>query len=711
MTPTMLTALRYELAYPVLRGSSHPVLGSGGLDNFSESERLEHLAMEQSDSVDRWLDVGEHWMAAGNFIRASRAFGRAYELRPESGEILMRRAASLATLAPGQSERDVMAAMALGAPRPERLDELPTITSTAGEEVATIYADMYDMVQYLAVNTSFSGIQRVVANILREVRRASGANNYKVIPVLPDYSNKIVYAADIELFYEIIDTVERGNPTRDHINRLLAAINMSLRRVEPAPSDIFLMAGAFWILPSYDLLKDLRQKDVKVTVFIHDLIQIDNPRYVQPNATCVFRRSLIDIAELTSFFTANSVFVAGQVRRFLQDKMGLHTPVHPVPLATEMSLISPEIWQDEAVQSQFGEHGYVLCVSTLEIRKNHLYLLRLWQELLLRKQSFLPTLVLVGKWGWEIDPFREALEECNYLDGRIKVMAAVTDTVLACLYRNCLFTIYPSFAEGWGLPIGESLAFGKPCIASGVTSMPEVGGDLVRYIDPLDLETGVAAVQEVLNDRPALAAWTERVRERFQQRSWASFAEHLLRATHAMAKDASHPLAFARLLPGEIAVLGHSRVEGIAWASRPLRTARMARDKGWRHNEEWGAWAVSPMATLRFVAEGCSPGTAIRVTLELCGPGDQSSVECRIISDVETTPLRAAHARPSFHECAAMVGEGGLVTIAVAARGAPGRVDEHDAFVCLSRMGYVRISDARDATNLMEAVHFEDWRA
>ena len=63
----------------------------------------------------------------------------------------------------------------------------------------------------------------------------------------------------------------------------------------------------------------------------------------------------------------------------------------------------------------------------------------------------------------------------------------LTDADLKVLYEGCLFTLFPSFYEGWGLPVTESLAFGKPCIASNRSSIPEAGGKLARYIDPNNL--------------------------------------------------------------------------------------------------------------------------------------------------------------------------------------------------------------------------------
>ena len=96
------------------------------------------------------------------------------------------------------------------------------------------------------------------------------------------------------------------------------------------------------------------------------------------------------------------------------------------------------------------------------------------------------------------------------------------------LYQGCLFTLFPSHYEGWGLPVTESLALGKPCIISNVTSLPEAGGDLARYLDPDDLAGTVRLIRAVISDRPGLAAWEAQVRRDFQPVPWEDSARAIL---------------------------------------------------------------------------------------------------------------------------------------------------------------------------------------
>ena len=676
--------------------------------DLDRGDLLERALEDHSEEVDRWYAVADYWLEKGSFLHAASILSEAIARFPDAAGLYARRAEAFTALDPEQSLRDIDQAQALGSPPPPEPLAVTIASPAAEDQVATVYAEMTDMMEYLTLNTSMSGIQRVVANMMRCAMDRTSANARNMRPVIPDYINKVVYAPDPELVRELIDEVELRTPTRERLNTLLDAIRSSLRAIELEPGSVFLMAGAFWIVKSYDLLKTLRQRGVAITVFIHDLIQIDNPEYVDEKATHAFRRSLLDVGEIANFFTTNSAFVARELRGFLTREMDLPTPVYPVPLATEMTLSPPEPWAEESLRAEFGVAGYVLCVSTIEIRKNHIYLVRIWQELIRSGRADLPKLIFVGKWGWEIDHLQDLLERTNYLDGMVRVLNGVSDAMLASLYRNSLFTIYPSFAEGWGLPIGESLVLGKPCISAGVTSMPEVGGKLVRYVDPLNLDMGLEEVARLLDDRAELAAWTKQVETGFRPRTWVAFAEQLLGASRALAQtNAGVPSAFARIRAGELAIVGNDAVRRTAAAGGSMRTARMAREQGWGHLEDTGSWSTSPLASLRFFAAGCLPGDAVRVVVGLRGEPGFPMGTAQLRSSVEHSPFRDLEATSSLHGVNAVVGMDGSVEISILVRGDPVTIEGNRFYANLSHVGYYRSGNADEALRVMEAAAFQ----
>jgi glycosyltransferase involved in cell wall biosynthesis len=179
----------------------------------------------------------------------------------------------------------------------------------------------------------------------------------------------------------------------------------------------------------------------------------------------------------------------------------------------------------------------------LEVRKNHRLLFHVWKNLIAKfgKQS-VPLLVLAGKKGWLIDDFISELENCEYLDGAIQWLSDVDDTDLVALYQNCLFTVYPSLYEGWGLPIAESLYFGKYCVASNSSSLPEVGGTLIDYHKPFDVETAAELVARAIRDREFLQRREMQIRQNYRPCSWQECAS----AAVAVMADLLRPATTAK---------------------------------------------------------------------------------------------------------------------------------------------------------------------
>ena len=83
----------------------------------------------------------------------------------------------------------------------------------------------------------------------------------------------------------------------------------------------------------------------------------------------------------------------------------------------------------------------------------------------------------------------------------VTVIPQATDADLAVLYQNCLFFVYPSLVEGWGLPVGEAAWFGKYSVVSSSSSLPEVCGDLVDYVAPENIDGWLAAIKRAVLEK------------------------------------------------------------------------------------------------------------------------------------------------------------------------------------------------------------------
>ncbi len=161
-------------------------------------------------------------------------------------------------------------------------------------------------------------------------------------------------------------------------------------------------------------------------------------------------------------------------------------------------------------------------MGTIEARKNHT-LLYYTYKLAKDRGITLPKLVVVGRPGWKADNIYDIMTSDPDINEQLIILQDICDNELSWLYENCLFSIYPSFYEGWGLPIAESIARKVPCICSNTSSMPEIAGNLVDYFSPLSADECLAAIVRLL-DKEQLRKAKERV-ALYKPTSWdQSFA-------------------------------------------------------------------------------------------------------------------------------------------------------------------------------------------
>jgi glycosyltransferase involved in cell wall biosynthesis len=296
------------------------------------------------------------------------------------------------------------------------------------------------------------------------------------------------------------------------------------------PGDVVLVLGAMWFHPGHaDLIRGAcHAKGLRFAVLIYDIIPLRRPEWCERGLVRIFGAWFGSIIGLADHILSISQSSAREIEEYAaQHGITLRDTVRVIPIGTGFEKASAP---PPALARPLPEAGtYALIVSTLEIRKNHALLFRVWRRLLDElPRERVPTLVFAGRVGWMVADLMQQLRNSDFLGGKVVLVEDPSDAELERLYQGCLFTLFPSFHEGWGLPVTESLAFGRPCIISNATSLPEAGGALARYFDPDNATEATGIIRDVLLHPEAIPAWHERVVREFRPVPWRDTAEAVL---------------------------------------------------------------------------------------------------------------------------------------------------------------------------------------
>lgn len=310
------------------------------------------------------------------------------------------------------------------------------------------------------------------------------------------------------------------------------------QRIEPTPRDTFFSIGLQWHHGALHAWHLRQRTGVRVVEACYDTIPIDYPEYAG-SAKQPFSEHFTTIAHTADVVFAISDTSAADLAAFYR-RVGLWDvpPIRTVHLAT------PEVHRDADVDALAADEraalealapdDYVLYVSTFETRKNHRLLLQVWKDLHRRRGDACPRLVVVGMFGWGVNELWAEMQASEVWEaGRIVMLHHVSDALLAHLYRGCVFTVFPSIYEGWGLAATESLAYGKLAIVSDAPALREATQGLCPAIHPFDFPRWYEAITHYLDDASARAGAESRIRAEYVPRHWRDFALDLLAATRA----------------------------------------------------------------------------------------------------------------------------------------------------------------------------------
>lgn len=301
-------------------------------------------------------------------------------------------------------------------------------------------------------------------------------------------------------------------------------------RVNFGEKDIFLSAGANWAFEHYNNeIVRLRKSGVRFFQLFYDLIPALFPYMYEQGSG--FGNYFGNWAKNTVGLVDGAFAISQCSRNDILNWCGMDSvaaqKIKVVRLGEDFLLNTTG--KTLAYNSPLRNLGlFILCVGTLELRKNQIVLLQAYRELVKTDRDILPKLVFVGRQGWLDGNIPFQVKNDRDLIDHVIVLTDVTDGELDYLYDHCLFTVFPAFYEGWGLPVAESLCHGKPCITSNTSSMIEIAPEYTWFASPYRPDEWASQIRKLVRNTDLIYKHTTKIINEYRPTSWKQTAREIL---------------------------------------------------------------------------------------------------------------------------------------------------------------------------------------
>ena len=275
-----------------------------------------------------------------------------------------------------------------------------------------------------------------------------------------------------------------------------------------------------------------------VVVSVHDISFLDYPEYFSPFRSRQLRLTVRHTVQKAARVLTPSEFSKECILRAYQladDKVDvIPNGVSPVFRPLQREVCARRLSKRYSVPPR-----YILSVGDLQPRKNHVLLIRAFEDLVQTYPELPQHLVLVGKHAWRSSAVLAAAR-ASALSSRIHFMDFVSDEDLVLFYGASDMFIYPSLYEGFGLPILEAMACGRAVACSNSTAMPEVADSCALLFDPRSAMEMVRAMRDLLLDAQLRSRMERLGVQRASQYSWQDTARRTLEVYYEVAGAARH---------------------------------------------------------------------------------------------------------------------------------------------------------------------------
>lgn len=355
----------------------------------------------------------------------------------------------------------------------------------------------------------------IIENIVQKIISKQFTKNIlkKIIPSPYHSTFATLHSNLLNFFYAIrsIRSIRSQNKIRKQEKK-----NADLIREMLSPNDVYISLGLDWdkgnLTEVYNLVRDV---GIKTVLFCYDLIPYKFPQFAPPKYSLKMACYFTDLLWCSNYIMCISESSKNDLLEYAK------TVGAPLPSLKVMNigcdLLTKNVKKVEFTGKSLIENkDFILTVSTIEPRKNHATLYNVWRKLYEYDSKNCPTLVITGRNGWLCNELQSIIKEDIFLKKYIIIVNDANDSSLEWLYKNCLFTVFPSLYEGWGIPVAESLYYGKYSITSNTSSLPEVSQNLTKMLDPLDLYAWYESIKDLLENPSTLKLLESNIKKNYK---------------------------------------------------------------------------------------------------------------------------------------------------------------------------------------------------
>jgi glycosyltransferase involved in cell wall biosynthesis len=297
---------------------------------------------------------------------------------------------------------------------------------------------------------------------------------------------------------------------------------------------ILISLSASWGIQRHnEALFSLKEQGFFIVRMIYDMIPSLKPHYVTHQEHVQFDIWVREVFRHSGLILAISEYTKKEIHRYCTLHQITPPEVRVVRLGDVLEVSKISASTDENSNRRVAQPAFIpkrpffIFVCTFHVRKNQRLAYDAWKIMLEKNPEQCPDLVFIGLPHPIVANLIDEIRRDTDVQGRIHLLADVSDHDLQWYYQHCLATIYPSYYEGWGLPVAESLTYGKVCIASHATSIPEIS-DLPEFIDPYNVYELINNVQRCVNDSAWLNQKESLIRETFVPTEWRTTCQQTL---------------------------------------------------------------------------------------------------------------------------------------------------------------------------------------